>query len=575
MARRGGAIHVVTNRRVGSSGSEYVSHLLRRTYREGGRVRNETVGNISHLPEELVELIRRYLRGERFLGVEESFAVEASLPHGHVEAALAMARRLELARLLDRSPSRARSLCLAMIVERVLCPASKLATARALSDSTLAGELAVEGTGEDDLYAALDWLAERQPQIERRLVRRHLRPGEHVLYDVSSSYFEGRSCPLAQLGYSRDRRRGSLQLVYGLVCDRRGRPLAVEPFPGALHDDQTIPGRLEALRGRFGLERLVLVVDRGMVTEANLAAVGDAGYAFISALKAPQVKRLAKQGHLQLSLLDEQGLAEIASEDYPGERLVVCRNPLVGAERARKREALLAATERDFAAIERRVEQGTLRGQAEIGLAVGAVSNRHRVKKHFRIEISDDTLRIERKQAEIAAEAALDGIYILRTSLAADQLDAGDVVRSYKQLAQVERAHRTLKGPDLELRPIHHRLEQRVRAHLFLCMLAYYLEWHLRYAWRELLYSDEQPPLVTDPVAARSRSPEAERKARSKHTAAGEPCHSWPTLVRHLALRCRNTIRLAGTNASFDRLTEPTPVQARALDLAHTAELPP
>ena len=287
------------------------------------------------------------------------------------------------------------------------------------------------------------------------------------------------------------------------------------------------------------------------------------------------MKRLVKQGDLQLSLLDEQGLAEIAADDYPGERLVVCRNPLVGAERARKREALLAATERDLAAIERRVEQGTLRGQAEIGLAVGAVSNRHRVKKHFRIEISDDTLRIERKQAEISAEAALDGIYILRTSVPAERLAAGDVVRSYKQLAQVERAHRTLKGPDLELRPIHHRLEQRVRAHLLLCMLAYYLEWHLRYAWRELLYTDEQPPLVTDPVAPRSRSPEAERKAQSKRTAAGQPCHSWPTLVRHLALRCRNTIRLADTNASFDRPTEPTATQARALDLAHTAELPP
>ena len=574
MARRGGAIHVVTNRRVGRSGREYVSHLLRRTYREAGAVRNETVGNISHLPEELVELIRRYLRGERFLGVDESFAVEASLPHGHVEAALQMARRLELARLLDRAPSRERQLCLAMLVERVFCPASKLATARGLADSTLAAELWVEGADEDDLYVALDWLAERQEAIERRLVRRHLHPGEHALYDVSSSYFEGRSCPLAQLGYSRDRRRGSLQLVYGLLCDKRGRPLAAEPFPGSLHDDQTIPNRLEALHERFGLERLVLVVDRGMVTEANLVAVGEAGYAFITALRAPQVKRLVKQGDLQLSLLDEQGLAEIESADYPGERLVVCRNPLVGAERARKRESLLAATEEELRAIERRVEQGTLRGEGQIGLAVGAVWNRHRVKKHFRVEITDDALRVERRQAEIAAEAALDGIYILRTSVPADELPAPDVVRSYKQLAQVERAHRTLKGPDLELRPIHHRLAQRVRAHLFLCMLAYYLEWHLRYAWRELLYADEQPPLAADPVAPQRRSPEAERKAQRKRTTTGEPCHSWPTLLRHLALRSRNTIRLAGTQASFEKLTEPTPIQTRALELAQTAELP-
>lgn len=575
MARRGGAIHVVTNRRLGTSGKEYVSHLLRRTYREGGKVRNETVGNVSHLPAELVELIRRYLRGERFLSVEESFEVEQSLPHGHVEAALQMARRLELARLLDRTPSRERTLCLAMLIERVLSPASKLATARSLSDSTLASELGIEGADEDDLYRALDWLHERQAAIERRLARRHLRPGEHALYDVSSSYFEGRCCPLAQLGYSRDRRRGSLQLVYGLLCDRRGRPLASEVFPGSLHDDQTVPDRLAALRERFGCERLVLCVDRGMVTEANLAAIGQAGFAFISALRAPQVKRLAKQGQLQLSLLDELNLAEIESSDFPGERLVVCRNPLVGAERSRKRESLLVATEEALRAIEGRVARGTLRGTAEIGLAVGAVWNRYRVRKHFRVEIADDSLRVERKQQEIAAEAALDGIYILRTSVPEAELEAPEVVRSYKQLAQVERAHRTLKGPDLELRPIHHRLEQRVRAHVFLCALAYYLEWHLRYAWRELLFADEHPPLADDPVAPSRRSLQAERKARRKRTASGEPCHSWPTLLRHLSLRCRNTIRLAGTDAVFEKLTAPSPIQARALELVQTAELPP
>jgi hypothetical protein len=575
MARRGGAIHVVTNRRVGASGKEYVSHLLRRAYREGGKVRNETVGNVSHLPEGLVELIRRYLRGERFLSVGESFEVEQSLPHGHVEAALQMARRLDLPRLLDREPSRERQLVLAMLVERMLRPASKLATARALSDSTLALELGVEGVDEDDLYRALDWLGERQPAIERRLARRHLRAGEHALYDVSSSYFEGRSCPLAQLGYSRDRRRGSLQLVYGLLCDRRGRPLSPEVFRGGLHDDQTLADRLRALRERFGLRRLVLIVDRGMVTEANLEAIGEAGFAFITALRAPQVKRLVRQGYLQLSLLDEQGLAEIESADYPGERLVVCRNPLVGAERARKREALLEATEQELAAIRQRVEQGTLRGEAEIGLAVGAVWNRHRVRKHFRVEIAEDSLRIERREAEIAAEAALDGIYILRTSVVEAEFSAADVVHSYKQLAQVERAHRTLKGPDLELRPIHHRLEQRVRAHVFLCTLAYYLEWHLRYVWRELLFADEHPPLADDPVAPRRRSPQATRKARRKRTESGQPCHSWPTLLRHLSLRCRNTIRLAGTDARFDKLTAPSPIQARALELVHTAELPP
>ena len=575
MARRGGAIHVVTNRRVGRTGREYVTHLLRRTYREGGKVRNETVGNISHLPAELVELVRRSLRGERFLSVDQSFQVEASLPHGHVEAALEMARRLELARLLDRSPSRERSLCLAMLVARVLHPASKLATARALPDSTLAAELRVERVDEDDLYRALDWLSERQDAIERRLARRHLGAGEHALYDVSSTYFEGRTCPLAELGYSRDGKRGMPQLVYGLLCDRRGRPLSAELFPGGLHDDQTLPERLAALHERFGLARLVLVVDRGMVTEANLEAMRERGFAFITALKAPQVKRLVKQGELQLSLFDELSLAEIESVDYPGERLVVCRNPLVGAERARKRQALLAATEAELSTIQRRVEQGTLEGAAKIGLAVGAVWNRYRVKKHFRVEIADDALRVERKEAEIAAEAALDGIYILRTSLPQKELSAPDVVRSYKQLAQVERAHRTLKGPDLELRPIHHRLEGRVRAHVFLCMLAYYLEWHLRYSWRELLFADEHPPFAENPVQPSRRSPAAGHKARRKRTASGERCHSWPTLLRHLSLRCRNTVRLAGTNAAFEKLTEPTPIQARALELVQSVALPP
>src|SRR5919109_1132592 len=573
MARRGGAIHVLPNRRTGPSGREYVTHLLRRTFREGGKVRNETVGNISHLPEELVALIRRYLSGERFLSLEESFQVEASLPHGAAEAALQMVHRLELARLLDRTPSRERRLCLAMIVARLLRPASKLATARALQESTLLAELELGQVDEDDLYRALDWLEERRGAIERRLCRRHLRAGEHALYDVSSAYFEGRRCPLAQLGYSRDRRRGFPQLVYGLLCDRRGRPLAIELFAGALHDDQTLPERLEALAERYGLRRLVLVIDRGMVTEANLQAIAGRGFALISALRAPQVKRLVREGDLQLSLLDETNLAEIESGDFPGERLLVCRNPLVGQERARKREALLQATEAALSALRQRVEQGTLAGEAAIGLAVGEVWNRHRMRKHFRLEIEDGALRFERKQAEIAAEAALDGIYILRTSVPAVELDAEGVVRSYKQLAQVERAHRQLKGPDLELRPIHHRLEERVRAHALLCMLAYYLEWHLREAWRELLFADEHPPLADDPVAPRKRSAQATRKAQRKQGESGLPCHSWPTLLAHLTLRCRNRIRLAGTQASFERLTEATPLQARALELVRAAEL--
>jgi hypothetical protein len=522
----------------------------------------------------VIELVRGALRGERYLTAETAFEIEASLPHGHVEAALLMARRLDLARLLDRAPSCARDLVLAMIVQRLVCPASKLATVRGINASTLADELGVADADEDALYAALDWLSERQDGIERRLARRHLHDRDQVLYDVSSTYFEGRQCPLAQLGYSRDGRRGTPQLVYGLVCDRLGRPVAISAYPGGLVDHQTIPDQLLTLRDRFGLDRVVLVVDRGMVTNANLDACRQAGFGFITALKAPQVKRLVKDGDLQLSLLDETNLAEIRSDAYPGERLVVCRNPLVGAQRARKRAALLDATEAELAHIHDRVTAGTLRGADQIGLAVGSVWNRYRVKKHFQITITDTTLTIERDTEKITAEAALDGLYLLRTSLADDDLSTADVVASYKQLAHVERGHRCLKGPDLELRPIHHYREDRVRAHLLLCMLAYYLEWHLRYAWRELLYSDEHPPLAHDPVAAATRSREALRKTQTKQTTTGLPCHSWRTLIDDLATRTKNTIRLAGTDARLAKLAQPTPLQARALELAGTADLP-
>ncbi|MEX0872144.1 MAG: IS1634 family transposase, partial [Aquisalimonadaceae bacterium] len=545
-----GAIHVVTNRRQGK-GREYVSHLLRRSYREDGKVKNETVGNISHLPEELVELVRAGLRGEPVGLLAEGFAIERSLPAGHVLAALTMARRLELARLLDRQRSRERDLVLAMICQRVIAPASKLATARALSLSTLADELSVAGADEDELYGALDWLLARQQRIEDRLARRHLLEGELVLYDVSSSYFEGRRCPLAKLGYSRDRKRGTLQIIYGLLCDRRGRPVSVEVFDGNLHDDATLPAQIGKLKERFGLSSVVLVSDRGMVTKANIELIKQQGAGFITALKAPQVAKLVKEGALQLSLFDEANLAEISSEDYPGERLVVCRNPLVAGERARKREELLAATERGLAEIAERVARGTLVGAAQIGLAVGAIANHFKVKKHFALEITDERFAFARKSEQIAAEAALDGIYILRTSVSEQELSAADVVRSYKQLAQVERGFRTLKGPELEIRPVHHRLEDRVRAHVLLCMLAYYLTWHLREAWAPLLFKDEQPTSPADPVAKSTRSPSALRKARSKRTDAGEQVHSYRSLLAALATLTRNTIRLPQTTATF------------------------
>jgi len=560
-------MHVVTTRQRRGE-KEYTATLLRRSYREGGKVKKQTLANLSHLPEGLVEVIRRYLRGERFVAGGE-LEIERSRPAGHVSAVLAMTRRLELARLLDRSPSRERDLALAMVCQRVLEPASKLATTRLLGQSTLAAQLGVEGADEDDLYAALDWLGERQERIEQRLARRHLADGDLVFYDLSSSYFEGRSCPLAALGYSRDGRRGMPQIVYGLMTDRAGKPIAVEVFDGATHDHQTVGAQLQRLKGRFGLGQLVLVADRGMVTKANLEALAAAdGVEWITALKAPQVKRLAKTGTLQPSLFDEVNLAEITSPEFPGERLVVCRNPLVAAERTRKREELLQATEHELEPIGERVARGGLTDAGQIGLAVGEVVKRYRMKKHFELEIADGHFAYRRKSDQINSEQALDGIYVLRTSLPADRLESAEVVSAYKDLQHVERAFRVLKGPELEIRPIHHRLEHRVRAHVFCCMLALYLERHLRDAWAELTFTDEHPPERTDPVAKAQRSPAAQHKAATKRTPAGLPITSFRGLLAELALQTRNTIRLPGTDATFDKDTEPTELQARALELA-------
>jgi hypothetical protein len=566
------AIHVVTNRRQGK-GREYVTHLLRRSYREGGKVRNETVGNISHLPEELVELIRAGLRGEPVGVLSGAFEIERSLPAGHVMAALTMARRLQLGRLLDRQPSRERDLVMAMICQRAIEPLSKLATVRAFSRSTLADELGVADADEDDLYEAMDWLLARQERIEDHLARRHLRDGELVLYDVSSSYFEGRSCELARLGYSRDQKRGTPQIIYGLLCDKPGRPVAVEVFSGELHDDTTLPSQITKLKARFGLSRVVVVSDRGMVTKANLELLKEQGTGWITALKAPQIAKLVKDGALQLSLFDQHNLAEITAEDYPGERLIVCRNPLVAADRARKRQELLQATEHGLGEISDRVERGTLHGADQIGLAVGPTLKRYRVKKHFQVKITDTSFTYQRKAEQINAEAALDGIYVLRTSVTDSEPSSGEVVRSYKQLKVVERAFRTFKGPELEIRPIHHRLEDRVRAHVFLCMLAYYLTWHLRQAWTPLLFADETPPAQPDPVAKAARSRPAQRKAQTKRTTSGQVAHSYKSLLAELTTLTRNTIRLPGTAATFNKLAAPTPTQAQALELANTADI--
>jgi hypothetical protein len=549
---------------------EYVSHLVRRSFREGGRVRHETIANVSKLPPAAIEALARALRGEAFLGAGDAFRIERSLPAGHVECVLAAAGRLGLARLLDRSPSRERDLCLAMVCQRVIAAGSKLETTRLFGQSTLASELGVEGADEDELYAAMDWLVERQERIEDRLAARHLKGATLVLYDLSSSYFEGRHCPLSALGYSRDGKRGTLQVTYGLLCDSEGRPVAVEVFEGNTIDSQTVPAQIEKLKGRFGLEAVIVVCDRGMVTKANIAAMDESeGIGWITALKAPQVKRLVTRGDLQLSLFDETNLAEIESSLFPGERLIVCRNPLVAAERTRKRSELLAATERELDKVIQRIKKGTLQEAAAIGLAVGPELKRYRMRKHFEIEISDDRLSFTRRQAQIDAEQALDGIYVIRTGAPTEKLAPAEVVRSYKSLAQVERAFRTFKGP-LEIRPIGHRLEDRVRAHIFICTLAYYLSCHLQGAWAQLLFADEHSPVPADPVAKAERSTQAADKASSKRTRQGHPCHSFETLITELALRTRNTIRLHGSDATFDQLTEPSALQARALELIAT-----
>jgi hypothetical protein len=562
-------MHVsTTTRRSGEN--EYNATLLRRSYRQDGKVKKETLANLSHLPVEAIDAIRAVLAGKTVMSVDQAFEIERSLPAGHVTAALTMARRLGLAKLLDRSPCRERDLGLAMIVGRVIGPGSKLGMVRTLGQSTLAQELGVEGADEDDLYAAMDWLLERQDRIEDRLAARHLRDREMVLYDVSSSYFEGRTCPLGKRGYSRDGKPGLPQIIYGLLCDTDGRPVAVEVFTGELHDDKTLPSQVVKLKDRFGLSRVVVVADRGMVTKANIELLKEAdGLDWITALKAPTIKKLARSGVFQPSLFDQQNLGEITDvAEFPGERLIVCRNPLVGAQRARKRSELLAATEIDLAAIAHRVTAGTLIGADLIGLATGPALKRYRMRKHFQTTITDTTFTYTRKTEEIAAEAALDGFYILRTSLTETALSTGDVVRAYKNLEQAERAFGSLKGPDLQIRPIHHHLEDRVRAHVLICMLAYYLTWHLKAAWTPLLFTDEHRPVSPDPVAKAVRSSDAQQKAQTKRTGAGQPAHSYHTLLTELATQTRNSTRLHGSTSTFQKLTQPTALQAEALDLA-------
>jgi len=566
VSTRGGAVHVSTTRRH-YKGKLYETHLLRRSYREDGKVKTETVGNLSHLPPELIDLVRRGLRGERFLAAGDLERC-ASLPHGAVVAVLGTLRRLGLEALLDPRPSRMRDLATALIVARLLAPGSKLDTARRLAQTTLGAALGVEDATEDELYAAMDWLLARQPRIEARLAARHLVPGDLVLYDLSSTWVTGRHNPLARIGYSRDGKPGTPQIEYGLLTDAAGRPVAVEVVPGNTADPATVPAMIERLRDRFGLPSAVLVGDRGMLTSARIATLRAASLDWVSSLRGPALASLVETGDLQLGLFDERDLAEITSPAYPGERLVVCRNPLLAAERARKRADLLGATEARLAPIVARVEAGRLAGAARIGLAVGRVVDRYKMAKHLRLEIADDRLTVTRDEAAIAAEAALDGLYVLRTSVDPERLPTPDVVRAYKRLTRVERAFRAFKGADIAIHPIRHWTEPRVRAHILLCLLAYYVQWHLERAWAPLLFRDEQPPELADPVAPAQRSAAAEHKARTGRLPDGTPAHSFRTLLAELATLTRDRVAPAGVpEAAFEITAIPTALQARALAL--------
>jgi len=564
---RTGAMHVV---RVVSrqKGREYTSVLLRNSYREDGKVKKQTLANLSHLPAATIDVIERSLRGEHLVSAD-GFEIRRSLPHGGVVAVLGTLRALGLEKLIDRRPSRERDLVMAMISARLLAPGSKLATTRRWSQSTLADTLGVSDASEDELYGAMDWLLARQERIEAGLAKRHLESDGLVLYDLTSTYMEGRHCPLARYGHSRDGRPGTLQVEYGLVTDEHGRPVAVEVVPGDTADPATVPAVIEKLRGRFDLADVVLVGDRGMLTQARIEGLREAGLGWISSLRAPAIRKLAKGGTLQLGLFDERGLAEITDPAYPDERLVVCRNPLLAEERARKRSELLDATSAKLAAIVDRVTAGRLRGKDRIGIAVGKVIDRYKMAKHFELDIGDDHLVVIRKDEAITQEAALDGIYVLRTSVTPERLESQDVVRAYKRLARVERAFRGLKAVDLQVRPIHHRTADRVRAHIFLCLLAYYVQWHLERAWAPLLFRDEERPELDDPVAPAVRSDAALAKAHTQRLPDGTPVHSFRTLLSELGTLTRNRVVPVGApdEAAFEITAIPTPLQARALSL--------
>ena len=557
--------------------------LLRESYRENGKVRTRTIANISHLRTAQIDALRTSLSGAvstSRLCLPDSFLIERSRPHGHVAAVLGSLRKLQLPAILDPRSSRERDLAVAMIAARILDPASKLATARGLHSDTLHSSLgqslALDSADETELYAAMDWLLARQPRIERELAKRQLQDGALVLYDLTSTYFEGRHCPLAKLGHSRDDKSGTPQIVFGLLTNAAGCPVAVEVFEGNTSDPKTVAKQVDKLRLRFGLQKVILVGDRGMITSARIREDLPAshGIEWISALRATQIQRLARDGQLQMSFFDKTDMVEIAHPDFPGERLIACFNPLLAEERARKRPELLAATEKQLEKIAAATKRARrpLRGKQNIGVRAGRILNRYKMGKHFELRIEEDSFHYKRKEANIEREQSLDGIYVIRTSVKADALSGEQVVASYKSLSGVERAFRSLKTVDLNVRPIHHRLPDRVRAHILLCMLAYYVEWHMRQLLAPLLFDDHDRPQAratrASVVAPAQRSAAALRKATTQKTDDGFPVHSFQTLLGDMATIAKNRIQPTEKNLpAFDMLTTPTALQQRAFDL--------
>ena len=560
-------INIIPNR--GSSPTV----LLRESYREGSKVCKRTLANLSALSAAQVQMIRATLRGDVLQPIDKTFEINASCAHGHVQAVFLAMQRLGFASLLGTKPCPERDLVCAMVASRIICPATKLATTRLWHTSTLAAEFGVTDASEDDLYAAMDWLLLGQDRIQKKLEARHFKEDALVLYDLSLSYFEGSHCPLAKLGYSRDGKRGTLQVNYGLLTDDRGCPVAISVHDGNTSDSTTFMPQVTRLREQFGIKRMVMVGDRGMISQKAIDEMSkDDDLAWITALRSSAIRTLVQQGAVQMGLFDERNLLEISSPDFPGERLVACRNPELAKLRVHTRDDLLAATEKDLQSIQARIAAGKLAGADKIGVAVGKVVNRYKVAKHFELTITDDSLTFTRKIDSIVAEAALDGLYIIRTSVQAQRMDAPACVRTYKSLSQVERAFRSIKTMDLKVRPIHHHLEGRVRSHIFLCMLAYYVEWHMRQVWREITFADEDQAakLVRDPVAPATRSDAAMKKVLSLTLEDGSPVHSFQTLMAQLQAIVRNTCRTPGSAAdapTFEIITTPNRTQKRALEL--------